>query len=703
MTHKITSWSVAILSILIVGGSQITQADAATDQQTEENKTNDVVTKDSDTNDSETNTDDTDVQAAEGTFNQYHGGAHWKLDNKGTLTLDSGELSEDTFTYAGDKDYFNTYMSTHNDDIKAIKIGKGMSLSAEPGQPFTCLINLEHIDGLSNLDTTNTVSMEKLFYDCGKLKSLDLSDFDTSGVTNMSSMFRLDRALTSVDLSEIDTSKVTNMNDMFSYCSSLETLDISNFDTSKVTDMESMFTHCEALTNLKLSGIDTSNVTNMSGIFANCEALTKLDVSELNTKNVTNMGGMFSDDHNLEKIDVSNFDTSKVTDMQWMFKGINDVKQLDLSNFDTSNVTNMTKMFWNATSLEDLNLSSFDVNNVTDITSMFLNTPKLKNMKVSNNFNELSKIINGSELEDKTWINVGTGTENNPKPSEKFSFEKWSNLPSEERDNWFIETDAPYPSTNGYTVNVKNNLDKDLTVEVPEKDRPEYIGSTFKVAVPEVEGYVATEKYITVTATENGLISDDTVNYEEPGIEEPEDPDTEEPGDNNNNNSNNNGNNSGNNNNSNNNNNNSGNEGNGDNEENEVEHKQNLVTVHPDMKYANLYDSKGKLVENRALAGNSNWQSDQLVTIKGNKYYRVASNEYVKAEDSYTYEVFDNAVKTKDTEITYMVKSTGKEVQNRGLGNQSSWKADKKVNINGKVYYRVATNEFVGADDTDVI
>jgi len=670
MTHKITSLSVAILSILIVGGSQITQADAATDQQTEENKTNDVVNEDSDTKDTDTSKDDTDDQVAEGIFNHYHGGAHWKMDN-GTLTLDSGELSEHTFTYAGDPDYFDTYMIDHNNDIKTIKIGKGMSLSAAPGQPFTCLINLEHIDGLSNLDTTNTVSVTKLFSDCSGLKSLDLSGFDTSGITNMNMLFGYDRKLTSVNLSGMDTSKVTNMSDMFLGCSSLESIDISSFDTSKVTNMESMFSVCKALTDLNLSGMDTSNVTTMSGIFANCEALTKLDVSKLNTKNVTNMGGMFSDDHNLKKIDVS--------------------------NFDTSNVTDMSKMFWNDTSLEDLNISSFDVSNTTDIASMFLNTSKLKNMKVSNDFNELSEIIDESGLEDKTWINVGTGTENNPKPSEKLSFEKWSNLPSEERDNWFIETDTPYPSTNGYTVNVKNNLDKELTVEVPENDWPEYIGSTFKVAVPKVEGYVATEEYITVTATENGLISDDIVHYvadtEEPGTEEPG---TEEPGDNNN------GNNSGNNNN-NSNNNNSGNEGNGDNEENEVEHKQNLVTVHPDKEYANLYDSKGKLVENRALAGNSNWQSDQLVTIKGNKYYRVASNEYVKAEDSYTYEVFDNAVKTKDTEITYMVKSTGKEVQNRGLGNQSSWKADKKVNINGKVYYRVATNEFVGADDTDVI
>lgn len=697
MTHKITSFSVAILSILIVGGSQITQADAATDQQTVENKTDEVVTNDGDTSkDTDTSKDDTDDKVAEGTFNHYHGGAHWKMDN-GTLTLDSGELSEDTFTYAGDKDYFNTYMSNHNNDIKTIKIGKGMSLSAAPGQPFTCLLNLEHIDGLSNLDTTNTVSMAKLFSNCGKLKSLDLSGFDTSGITNMNMLFGYDGKLTSVNLSGMDTSKVTNMSDMFIGCSSLESIDISSFDTSKVTNMESMFSVCKALTDLNLSGIDTSNVTTMSGIFANCEALTKLDVSKLNTENVTEMGGMFSDDHNLENLDVSNFDTSKATTMLWMFKGLDNIKKLDLSNFDTSNVTNMTKMFQNDTSLEDLNISSFDVNNVTDITSMFLNTPKLNNMKVSNNFNELSEIIDKSGLEDKTWINVGTGTENNPKPSGKLSFEEWSNLPSDERDDWFIETATPYPEANGYTVNVKNNLDKELTAEVPEEDRPEYIGSTFTVAVPDVKGYVAKNKLITVTATENGLVSDDIVQYEEE-TDTDGSVDPEEPGDNNNNNnSGNNNNNSGNNNN----NNNSGNEI--DEDKDDIENKQNLVTVHPDEEYANLYDSKGKLVENRALAGNSNWQSDQVLTINGSKYYRVATNEFVKADDSYTYEKVDASVKTKDSEITYMIKSTGNAVQNRGLGKQSPWKADKKANINGKVYYRVATNEFVSADEVAVM
>ena len=46
-----------------------------------------------------------------------------------------------------------------------------------------------------------------------------------------------------------------------------------------------------------------------------------------------------------------------------------------------------------------------------------------------------------------------------------------------------------------------------------------------------------------------------------------------------------------------------------------------------------LYDINGKRSEKRALAGNTAWFSDRSAIINGEKMYRVATNEWVKASD----------------------------------------------------------------------
>jgi len=49
--------------------------------------------------------------------------------------------------------------------------------------------------------------------------------------------------------------------------------------------------------------------------------------------------------------------------------------------------------------------------------------------------------------------------------------------------------------------------------------------------------------------------------------------------------------------------------------------------------YKRLYTLEGKMITNRALGVNSKWYTDQYATINGEKMYRVATNEWVKASD----------------------------------------------------------------------
>ena len=53
--------------------------------------------------------------------------------------------------------------------------------------------------------------MERIFFKCKKLKSIDLSDFDTSKVTNMLGMFTDCLDLETINLRNINTSSAVTM------------------------------------------------------------------------------------------------------------------------------------------------------------------------------------------------------------------------------------------------------------------------------------------------------------------------------------------------------------------------------------------------------------------------------------------------------------------------------------------------------------
>ena len=75
-------------------------------------------------------------------------------------------------------------------------------------------------------------------------------------------------------LEYLNTSETVSMNLMFYQCSSLTSLDVSNFNTSKVTDMSGMFHGCKSLKTIFAGeGWSTDAVTLGSEMFADCAAL----------------------------------------------------------------------------------------------------------------------------------------------------------------------------------------------------------------------------------------------------------------------------------------------------------------------------------------------------------------------------------------------------------------------------------------------
>lgn len=117
-----------------------------------------------------------------------------------------------------------------------------------------------------------------------------------------------------------------------------------------------------------------------------------------------------------------------------------------------------------------------------------------------------------------------------------------------------------------------------------------------------------------------------------------------------------------------------------------------------------LYKSEDEVINNRILKPNTSWFSDRTTyVINGDKYYRVATNEFVSAKDAYIYQPTNMVVKTHtDSSSKNLYTAKGELITNRSLVADSNWLVDSIVYIEGIKYYRVATNEFIKASDVDI-
>lgn len=291
---------------------------------------------------------------------------------------------------------------------------------------FVGFQSLEGIEGIEHLNTSETTSMEGMFYGCVVKNNMNLSAHNTSKVKNMSNMFYnaqipsvslsgldcsevtdmeamfMNASISQIDLTGLRTSKLTSMGSMFEGCQIKDNLDLSGFNTEKVTSMSSLFKNCTA-TGICLTSFKTSNVTDMSSMFEGCSKLTSLDLTTFNTENVqnncsmfkdcssltsltfgnfyvgfsTNLSAMFQGCSALTSVDLSKFNTANVIDMQYMFDGCKSLASLDVSMFDTGKVLNMCNMFSGCSSLTELDLMNFSTSNVQTMDNMFAGNSSL--------------------------------------------------------------------------------------------------------------------------------------------------------------------------------------------------------------------------------------------------------------------------------------------------------------------------------------
>lgn len=126
----------------------------------------------------------------------------------------------------------------------------------------------------------------------------------------------------------------------------------------------------------------------------------------------------------------------------------------------------------------------------------------------------------------------------------------------------------------------------------------------------------------------------------------------------------------------------------------------NIVSGYPKNGYIKIYDKNGKLNDDVVLSEGSSWIIDQQVSINGSEYYRVATNEYVKASDVYKYTPLQTVATTNGKDVTPVYNSRGQVIIDRALDTNTPWYTDRSATIKGQKMYRVATDEWIKASDS---
>lgn len=177
-------------------------------------------------------------------------------------------------------------------------------------------------DGTSNYFITDKGT---LYFTDG---SLDKDATQAIGLKHSKDVLAVDTSLASPNsvYAPEDSSYLFAGDNMATHWNSTESMNLSNLNTSKVTNMSNMFSELKYLTEINLSNFDTSNVTDMSYMFWASPYISSLNLNSFNTSKVTDMRYMFNDLIYLKELRLANFDTRKVSSDN--MKNIFDISRL---------------------------------------------------------------------------------------------------------------------------------------------------------------------------------------------------------------------------------------------------------------------------------------------------------------------------------------------------------------------------------------
>lgn len=636
------------------------------------------------------------------------GTAKWNLTNDGVLHIQGGQLP------AYDGKSFTSPFRQYTNNIKTVSFDAKTTADANSENLFKDLKYLENIAHPENFDTSNVTDMSGMFDNTGLKDLSQVGKLNVANVTKMDAMFENTPITDLTPISGWNVSKLTSANGMFSG-SKIESLTpLSNWQPTSLTNATEMFSSTPIKSLDGLQNWKTDNLTNMSAIFYNDGKVESLaPIANWNVANVKSMAGSFAGTGVSDLTPISKWNTGSVTDMSNMLAHTNISTVDPITNLDTSNVTSMYGMLSNNPNLktvsglnwdlgkaqdisgllsdnknlENADLSSLkNVNAVTDISEMFESDPLLKDVDISSfdtknvdtsddvfkNSNSLAKINFGSNFK----LNKSTVA-----------------VPMRGKDGWMNTKDATKKIANNEIAST-SPVDGTYTLTAPSVTAKVLIhsnagdvysepvtgeqGQTISVPVPNKPGYkiVGPKSVSAIVNTDGKIQTTEMAEYKQIG-------------------------------------NGGGNSGTTNTvvvnhnvvkyvDKPTIVHENNLVSTHFDQSYFNLYNLEDNTMVKsgtRALAKGTDWFSDEVTSVDGLEYYRVATNEWIRANDVYVYIPSNRIVTIKNDRSARLKDAQDDLIGNRALGNGTSWKSDRVTKFDNKTYYRVATNEFASIDD----
>lgn len=181
----------------------------------------------------------------------------------------------------------STYSSLR-DDVEHIVIGSANSKIKPISMRdwFKGFKKVESID-LSNIDTSETISINSAFANMTKLKSVDLSKLSFPKLESAVETFAGSTSLESVNLTGFNPPQLVDISLMFRGSSSLEEVDLSSLTGTNIMTY-GLFNNCSSLrvvnmSNMVFSGLDAEEIEeNYSDVFKNCNKLSQITIGPSN-------------------------------------------------------------------------------------------------------------------------------------------------------------------------------------------------------------------------------------------------------------------------------------------------------------------------------------------------------------------------------------------------------------------------------------
>lgn len=231
-----------------------------------------------------------------------------------------------------------------------------------------------------NINTSNTTTMDYLFYKCKNLTTIDFIGLDLSNVKSMKYAFANMDALETIDLSTLDTSNVEFMDNLF-YGSAIKSIDLSKLDTTSCTSLTYLLGHCSNLENIDIEGFSLGKATSLNSAFYYCKALKSLDLSSLNVSNVTDMSSIVRGCSGLTDLKLPEATEGLELSLSNAFEGCSSLTTLDLSSLSKYTVKSASSLCANCTLLESITFGDFTLSQSVfssySHSNMFKNCPAL--------------------------------------------------------------------------------------------------------------------------------------------------------------------------------------------------------------------------------------------------------------------------------------------------------------------------------------